>query len=128
MPEGDTVKRTCDRLHAALAGRVLTAAELRWPTLSTANLVGMAVVEVVPYGKHILTRLDSGWTLHSHLKMEGQWRIESTATLSVRRLADDDLRAVLGTTRWTALGLRLGMLDLVRTALQERRDPAGFAD
>ena len=73
-------------------------------------------LEIRARGKHLLHRLDNGLTLHSHLRMEGQWRIESTATLSVRRLADDDLRAVLGTTRWTALGLRLGMLDLVTTS------------
>ena len=78
MPEGDTVLRTARRLHQALAGRPLLDAELRWPGLSTANLRGMTVLEVVARGKHLLTRLDSGWTLHSHLRMEGQWRVERT--------------------------------------------------
>ena len=137
MPEGDTVFRTCARLHEALAGRVLVAADLRWPGLSTANLVGQTVTEVVPRGKHILQRLDSGWTLHSHLKMEGQWRISRTApnpsALSARagggqrrreRLDRDgrgpaDIRALLVTTEWTATGLRLGMLDLVRTSKED---------
>ncbi|MCL4722530.1 MAG: hypothetical protein KJ041_11395, partial [Gammaproteobacteria bacterium] len=151
MPEGDTVFRTCARLHEALAGRELLATELRWPGLSTAQLAGMQVVEVVPRGKHILIRLDSGWTLHSHLRMEGQWRIERTdppdRSSSPSRSAtsaepdearvrggirpsssarasngswrasarSDQVRAVLVTEPWTALGLRLGMLDLVRT-------------
>jgi len=134
VPEGDTVFRTCARLHEALAGRVLLAADLRWPGLSTADLVGQAVTEVVPHGKHILARLDSGWTLHSHLKMEGQWRISRTSrdasALAARGRGDprrrerldrggrgsDDIRALLVTREWTATGLRLGMLDLVRTS------------
>jgi len=134
VPEGDTVFRTCARLHEALAGRVLVAADLRWPGLSTANLVGQMVTEVVPRGKHILQRLDSGWTLHSHLKMEGQWRISRTSAdpsaIAARGRTDprrrerldrggrgsDDIRALLVTEEWTATGLRLGMLDLVRTS------------
>lgn len=113
MPEGDTVHRTCARLHEALAGRVLVAAELRWPNLATARLAGVTVTEVVPRGKHILIRLSSGWTLHSHLRMEGQWRIEHSLG---RTFTQSDLRAVLVNEDWTALGLRLGELDLVRTA------------
>ncbi|MCC6495108.1 MAG: Fpg/Nei family DNA glycosylase [Propionibacteriaceae bacterium] len=127
MPEGDTVLRTCTRLHEALAGRVLLAADLRWPGLSTAELAGQSVTEVAPRGKHILMRLDSGWTLHSHLRMEGQWRISRTAagpSASVARGRErldrgdrgKDTRAILVTEPWTATGLRLGMLDLVRTA------------
>jgi len=119
VPEGDTVRRTCDRLHAALAGRELTSAELRWPDLATKKLDGMTVTEVAAYGKHILIRLDSGWTLHSHLRMEGQWRITHTDDRSpdhVDRRWQDNLRARLTNAEWTALGLRLGELDLVRTA------------
>lgn len=132
MPEGDTVFRTCSRLHEALGGRVLVAADLRWPGLSTAQLAGQTVHEVVPRGKHILMRLDSGWTLHSHLKMEGQWRISRTgagpsATAAPGRTGSrrperldrgdrgQAIRAILVTDPWTATGLRLGMLDLVRT-------------
>ena len=51
--------------------------------------------------------------------MEGQWRIEATAALTPRLLTNDQLRALLGTTRWTALGLRLGMLDLVATDAED---------
>jgi len=114
MPEGDVVRRTCARLHEALAGRTLLAAELRWPRLSTAVLAGATVIEVAPRGKHILMRLDTGWTLYSHLKMEGRWLIErSPAGSALTRR--HDVRAILVTEPWTALGLRLGRLDLVRT-------------
>ena len=78
MPEGDAVWRTARRLHEALAGRVLVSADLRWPSLATSDLSGLTVTEVVPRGKHLLLRLDNGWTLHSHLRMDGSWRVEPT--------------------------------------------------
>ncbi len=141
MPEGDTVLRTARRLDEALAGRTLLAADLRWPGLSTTDLRQMIVTEVVARGKHLLTRLDAGWTLHSHLRMEGQWRIEKTPEAAtdpgagpipreqpwqqnapgrdqqelVRRFTHPDIRAILVGRQWTAVGLRLGMLDLIPT-------------
>lgn len=112
MPEGDTVAWTAARLHAALAGRALVRAELRWPSLAGADLVGATTVEVVARGKHLLHRLDTGYTLHSHLRMEGTWRVRPA---SERLRPDHRLRAVLSTTRSTALGRSLGMLNLVPT-------------
>ena len=123
MPEGDAVWRTARRLHEALAGRVLVSADLRWPSLATAALAGLTVTEVVPRGKHILLRLDNGWTLHSHLRMDGSWRVEPTGAgrVSSRRMPGRTsqgpgfVRAVLANADWTAIGVDLGMLDLVRT-------------
>lgn len=122
MPEGDTVLRTARRLHQALAGRPLLAADLRWPGLSTATLAGMVVTEVTARGKHLLTRFDTGWTLHSHLRMEGSWVIQPTAAgASLPQVSErSSVRAILVGPEWTALGLRLGMLDLVRTEDEQR--------
>ena len=127
MPEGDAVWRTARRLHEALAGRVLVSADLRWPSLATSDLSGLTVTEVVPRGKHLLLRLDNGWTLHSHLRMDGSWRVERTrpGPVSSRRTPSrisqgpGFVRAVLVTGEWTAVGVDLGTLDLVRT---ERED------
>lgn len=136
MPEGDSVWRTAHRLDDALSGRKLLDADLRWPGISTAKLAGMVVLETVPRGKHILTRLDSGWTLRSHLRMDGSWVIRETAAevraqrgvskpravgqrVSGRRPESTGggfVRAVLAGTDYTAIGVDLGMLDLVRTA------------
>jgi endonuclease-8 len=115
VPEGDTVWRTAQRLHAALAGRPIVAADLRWPEISTADLSGRTTLEVVSRGKHLLHRVEGGLTLHSHLRMEGQWRIEATPTLAPRWRRNPQLRALVSAPDWTALGLRLGMLDLVPT-------------
>ena len=113
MPEGDTVWRTAHRLDEVFAGHLLTLADLRWPGLSTYQLAGTPTREVVPRGTHILHRLESGWTIHSHLRMDGSWRIERRSGRAPS--ASPRLRAVLGTDAYLALGWSLGMLDVVRT-------------
>ena len=115
MPEGDAVWRTARRLDDALRGEQLVGCELRWPSLAGTHLHGMTTVEVVPRGKHLLHRLDSGLTLHSHLRMEGSWRVRPTSTMTPGSVRSSAIRALLATTTWTAIGERLGMLDLVET-------------
>ena len=116
MPEGDTVHRTADRLDAALRDAVVERAELRWPSVPDVDLSGSRTLEVVARGKHLLHRFDDGRTLHSHLRMEGQWRVEATGSAAAAsRLRNPGLRAAVVTDEWAALGLRLGMLDLVPT-------------
>ena len=114
MPEGDTVWRTAARLHRALAGQEVVLSDLRFPGVATADLRGTTTLEVASRGKHLLHRFDNGATLHSHLKMEGQWRVESPEAAH-RWLRRDDLRAAIGTATWTGLGLRLGLLELIPT-------------
>ncbi|KGN39102.1 Fpg/Nei family DNA glycosylase [Knoellia subterranea] len=115
MPEGDTVWRTADRLHRALRGGTVTVSDLRFPEVATVDVQGSVTTEVVSVGKHLLHRLDCGRTIHSHLRMEGQWRLERPAD-AARWLRRADLRAAVGTTDWIALGLRLGQLDVLPTA------------
>lgn len=119
------VWRTARVLHRALAGRTLTRSELRWPRLATADLRGRQVLEVVSVGKHLLARIDgrglgqTPLTLHSHLRMDGSWRVQRSA----RPLpfdAGDSIRAIVANDSWTAVGHRLGMLDLVPTAAEHR--------
>jgi endonuclease-8 len=116
VPEGDTVFRTAARLNQALAGEPLTTTDLRWPGLSTLDFRGVTTTEVVARGKNILQRLANGVTIHSHLRMEGQWRVDATARLTARALANPQIRAVVGTAQWTAVGTRLGDLHVVATA------------
>src|SRR5690349_1519622 len=118
MPEGDTVWRTATRLHKALAGAEVVLCDLRFPSLATLDLRGATTLEVVSRGKHLLHRFDQGVTLHSHLKMEGQWRVETPVDTS-RWLRRDDLRAAVGTASWSALGLRLGLLEAVPTSAED---------
>jgi len=120
VPEGDTVWRTAERLHLALADREIVESDLRWPGIATADIAGRSTIEVVSRGKHLLHRIDGHLTLHSHLRMEGQWRIEATAGLKPGWRRSPDLRALVAAEEWTALGLRLGRLDLVDTRDEDR--------
>jgi endonuclease-8 len=120
VPEGDTVFRTAARLNQALAGEPLTTTDLRWPELSTLDFRGVTTEEVVSRGKNILHRLANGVTIHSHLRMEGQWRVDATDRLTSRAMADPQIRAVVGTATWTAVGKRLGDLNVVETSDEGR--------
>ena len=114
MPEGDAVWRTARRLHTGLVGAVLQGSDLRVPELATRDLTGRRTIEVVPRGKHLLHRLEGGLTLHSHLRMDGSWRVQGVGAryAAGRR---HTTRALLWTDQQVAIGDRLGVIDLVRT-------------
>jgi endonuclease-8 len=112
VPEGDVVLRTARRLDAALAGRRLLTAQLRWPTAAGVELAGVTVLGTHTVGKHLLSRFDDGRTLHTHLRMEGVWAVRRTAAGA---RPGRDVRVALVGPEWTCLGLRLGMVDVVRT-------------
>jgi formamidopyrimidine-DNA glycosylase len=113
MPEGDTVLVAAGRLHGALAGERLLATDFRVPRFATADLAGQAVREVVARGKHLLLRTDAGVTLHSHLKMEGAWHLYRPRERW--RGPDFQVRVVLRTEPWVAVGFRLGVCELLAT-------------
>lgn len=121
MPEGDTVWLAAHRLHEALAGEVLTAADLRVPSLATSDLAGATVADVTPRGKHLLMRVvlpdGSPWTLHSHLRMEGSWHLYLPGT-RWRGGPGHEIRAILRTATRVAVGYRLAELALVPTAAE----------
>jgi endonuclease-8 len=114
MPEGDTVWLTAHRLHAALAGQPLVGADLRVPKLATVDLAGRRVLEVVPRGKHLMTRLEGEATLHSHLMMDGSWHLYGTGE-HWRGGPMHQVRAVLRTAERVAVGYRLPVLELLPT-------------
>ncbi len=122
MPEGDAVRRTALRLDAALAGRLLTRTDFRWPSLATVDLAGATVLGTATYGKHLLTRLDHdarALTLHTHLKMEGSWRTYRVSTGSTTGFKWDrpgqSARVVLTAGEVEAVGFNLGLVELVAT-------------
>jgi endonuclease VIII len=112
MPEGDIVWFTARRLREALAGRPLTRSDFRVPRHATADLSGQTVTEAVSRGKHLLIRTDAALTVHTHLKMEGSWRITPAAPQVPR---DHRIRLLLLNDEFQAAGYRLGVVDLLRT-------------
>ncbi|MFJ7266593.1 DNA-formamidopyrimidine glycosylase family protein [Streptomyces sp. NPDC099050] len=156
MPEGDSVYRTAARLREALAGKELTRSDLRVPRFATADLTGFTTLEVVPRGKHLLIRFGHPapntapgpapgirpgpgpgatphplLTLHTHLRMDGTWRILPTtgatgATGGTKTRPTTppgpahEIRVILATTDHTAVGYRLPVVELLRTADEHR--------
>jgi endonuclease-8 len=110
MPEGDTVRRTAQRLDQALSGRVLVESDFRVPEWAELDLRGQQVRETVSRGKHILTRLPDV-TIHTHLKMEGSWHVYRPD--STWRSPAFQARIVLANADWRAVGFLLGVVDVV---------------
>ncbi|MGH3368017.1 MAG: DNA-formamidopyrimidine glycosylase family protein [Nocardioidaceae bacterium] len=111
MPEGDTVWRTARRLHQAQAGQELTGTDIRVPQHAGVDLSGRVVAEVVARGKHLLHRVGDDVTLHTHLKMEGEWHVYQP--VSRWRRPAHQARVILRTDRWLAVGFSLGAVDVV---------------
>ena len=113
MPEGDTVWLTARRLHEALAGRVLTRSDVRVPRYATTDLSGRVVTGCVARGKHLLTRVAGGVTVHTHLRMDGSWRIRPAAD---RIAPSHRIRLILANDTWQAVGYQLGVVEILPTA------------
>ena len=117
MPEGDVVWRTARQLDEALTGRTLTRSDFRVPRFATTDLTGRAVTGTVSRGKHLLTRVDGGLTVHTHLRMEGSWRIRPAADYLPR---DHRIRLILANDTRQALGYQLGVVEVLPTGQEER--------
>jgi endonuclease-8 len=117
VPEGDTVYRTAHRLNEVLAGAEVTRFELRVPQVATVDLRGRVVHEVVSRGKHLLHRIGD-LTLHTHLKMEGTWRVYRPGDRWGKPAYT--ARAIVGTAEWETVGFDLADIAVVPTADEDR--------
>ncbi|MGW5455392.1 Fpg/Nei family DNA glycosylase [Nocardia sp. NPDC003979] len=113
MPEGDTVYRTAERLRTALAGKTLTRSDFRVPRYATVDLVGEVVDDVVSYGKHLFVRTDTA-SIHTHLKMEGSWRVFHCGQRWTKPRVT--ARLVLATDEIEAVGFSLGKVQVLPRA------------
>jgi len=117
VPEGDVVWYTARRLHEALAGQVLTRSDFRVPRYATVDLRGQPVTEAVARGKHLLVRTGNGLTVHTHLKMDGSWRVFPAG----QRLTESHkIRLVLANDRWQAVGYLLGITEVLPTDKEDQ--------
>ncbi|SOX52480.1 Fpg/Nei family DNA glycosylase [Mycobacterium ahvazicum] len=107
MPEGDTVWHTAAMLREHLAGQTLTRCDVRVPQFATVDLTGTVVDEVLSRGKHLFIRAGRA-SIHSHLKMDGSWRVGNRP---VR--IDHRARIILEANGIRAVGIDLGVLEVL---------------
>jgi endonuclease-8 len=119
MPEGDTVWLAGRRLHEALAGEVLLRSDFRVPQLAAVDLAGREVLDVASRGKHLLTRIAGGLTLHTHFRMDGSWHLYRPGE-RWRGGPMHQVRLVLETAPWQAVGYRMPVVELFPTEQEER--------
>ena len=74
MPEGDTIHAAAMQLHAALGDELLTVLEA--PRVRGPRPQAGARFTVEARGKHLLLHFEDGVSLHTHLGMDGWWRVE----------------------------------------------------
>lgn len=116
MPEGDSLWKAARRL-APLTGCVLVASDFRVPSLATRDLAGRRVLETLARGKHLLTRVEGGATVHSHLKMEGRWALQGAGARFP--CPDHTVRVVLRTDEHQAVGSQV-LVDLIATEHEDK--------
>lgn len=114
MPEGDTVWLAAKRLADALVGKPLLRSDFRVPQLANVDLTGRSVLAVVPRGKHLLTRIEGGLTLHTHFRMDGSWHLYRPGDRWTAG-PTSQIRVVLENEQWQAVGYRLPVVELVPT-------------
>ena len=80
MAEGDSLVRIARKLEPAMLGREIVAASAPNPRSTlrqhARRIDGKRVERIETRGKHLLIHLDEGLTLHSHLGMNGGWRVD----------------------------------------------------
>jgi endonuclease-8 len=122
VPEGDTVWNTAQIVGRALTGQRIRRGDFRVPRLAAADVTGWTVVESASRGKHLLLRLatpdDERYTLHSHLRMDGAWRVYAPGERWRGRT--HTIRVALHTAAAVAVGFHLHELALVPTADEHR--------
>ena len=108
------------KLERPLLHRTLTRTDLRVPRFATTDLSGRSVEALDTHGKHLLTRLSGGLTLHTHLKMDGSWTVTGPGKRLPGRLMPD-VRVVLETDSGsTAYGIKLPVVEVLETALEDQ--------
>ncbi|MBR7744610.1 Fpg/Nei family DNA glycosylase [Phycicoccus sp. BSK3Z-2] len=125
MPEGDSVFRLARRLDRQLAGRTVAHTDLRHPRLATRSVTGRSVLGHDTHGKHLLTRFSGAGdappvTLHSHLRMDGEWSVTRPGKRLPARLMHEVRLVLRLDDDRTVWGLRLHDLDLVPTREEAR--------
>lgn len=81
MAEGDSLVRIARKLGPAMIDREVETVLVPNPRSTVRNnarrIEGLRVLDVETRGKHLLIHLDEGLVIHSHLGMNGGWRVDA---------------------------------------------------
>ena len=98
---------------------MLTRSDFRVPRYATVDLTGQPVTAAVARGKHLLIRTGNGLTVHTHLKMDGSWRIRP-ASADEPSWNAHQVRLLLANEEWQAIGYQLGITEVLPTAREDQ--------
>ena len=125
MPEGDTIHRAAQALHAALGGRTVTRFASVFPHLArvddSAPLAGRTIDRVEARGKHLLVWFSGDLVLRTHMRMHGSWHIYRPGERWQR--PRHDMRIVLETSAFHAVGFSIPIAEFTTTRELERAGP-----
>lgn len=118
MPEGDTIARAADTLHAALAGQVVTGFTASLAPVAVASdahpLPGRTVVGVTAHGKHLVMAFSGGVVLRTHMRMHGAWHLYRPGERW--RKSPRAARLRVETAPWVAVAFHVYDAELVRAS------------
>lgn len=75
MPEGDTIWRAARGIAESLRGRMIERAGSSAGPAVASRVEGATLDDVETRGKHLLLYLSNGTVVHTHLGMQGRWRV-----------------------------------------------------
>ncbi|MBK7863859.1 MAG: Fpg/Nei family DNA glycosylase [Archangiaceae bacterium] len=115
MPEGDTLLRAAKTLQLALSGKRVVGFESRYANVAVAAenhpLVGETVEKVESVGKHLLIRFSNGYTLRTHMRMNGSWHVYRRSERWKR--PNSAMRLLLRTDDFEAVAFDVPVAELV---------------
>ena len=110
--------RVARKLDARLAGRTVVRSDFRVPRFATADLRDREVLGTATHGKHLLTRFSGGLTLHTHLRMDGQWSVLAPDKRLPRRVVPDVRLMLALDDGQHAFAVRMPVVELLATAAE----------
>jgi endonuclease-8 len=111
VPEGDTIHRLAKKLGPLLVGAEVVRVELPRRTDRTEGLTGATITGVEARGKNLLIHFSIGLSLHTHLQMNGSWRVVPPPAR-----ASGDVVALVETRDVAAICQRAPVARLLRTS------------
>lgn len=124
MPEGDTIFRAARTMHAALAGRAITAFETAYPQLARVDdqtpLAGRTIDRVFAEGKHLIIEFSGDLYLRTHMRMHGSWHLYRPG--EQWRKPRGEMRLVIATDAWVAVGFNVPIAEFHDARSLERQE------